>query len=300
MVEWVEVKGASVELAVQAALEELGIQDAERAEVKVLQDPKPGFLGIGRQDAIVRVKPKTRGRRGRPGRGRHRKRKASRKPGSERSVPSKGRTKAGGGAAKAKSRQANRKAGGRPGGGSQSGRGRKQQAGKGRRAEGEVKAVAGDDKAGETLGAEQAEVVREFLDGLLKEFGLEGEVDSGFDGKLVRADITGEQTQALIGPKAFIMHAVHELTRTIVQRKTARGCRLRLDIAGYGEKRRQALRIYAGQLAEQVLDEGGEVMLEPMNAVDRKVVHDAVSKTDGVRSYSEGAEPRRSVVISLD
>ena len=41
-------------------------------------------------------------------------------------------------------------------------------------------------------------------------------------------------------------------------------------------------------------------MLEPMNAVDRKVVHDAVAAIDGVRSYSEGKEPRRSVVISLD
>ena len=160
--------------------------------------------------------------------------------------------------------------------------------------------MAADGKNGETLGTQQAEVVREFLDGLLKEFGLEGEVESGFDGKLVRADITGEQTQALIGSKASIMHAVHELTRTIVQRKTARGCRLRLDIAGYGAKRRQALGIYAGQLAEQVLDEGGEIMLEPMNAVDRKVVHDAVAGIDGVRSYSEGKEPRRSVVISLD
>lgn len=293
MVEWVEVKGASVELAVQAALEELGIQ-ADRAEVNVLQEPKPGFLGIGRQDAIVRVKPKSKGRRGRTGRGRPRKRKAPRKPGSDGGGPPKDRGKTRG-AAKAKSRQAGRKPGE-----ARSGRGRKQQARKGRRAEGEVEAMAGDSKDGETLGTQQAEVVREFLDGLLKEFGLEGEVEAGFDGKLVRADITGEQTQALIGQKASIMHAVHELTRTIVQRKTARGCRLRLDIAGYGQKRRQALGIYAGQLADQVLDEGGEIMLEPMNAVDRKVVHDAVAGIDGVRSYSEGTEPRRSVVISLD
>lgn len=292
MVEWVEVKGASVELAVQAALEELGIEGADRAEVKVLQEPKPGFLGIGRQDAIVRVKPKSKGRRGRSGRNRPRKRKAPRQRGSGAGVPPKDRSKTKGGAATAKSRRAS----GRPGGGSRSGRGKKQQAREGRRAEGEV-AVEGD---GKTLGTQQAEVVREFLDGLLKEFGLEGEVATGFDGKMVRADITGEQTQALIGPKASIMHAVHELTRTIVQRKTARGCRLRLDIDGYGEKRRQALGVYAAQLAEQVLDEGGEVMLEPMNSVDRKVVHDAVSGIDGVRSYSEGTEPRRSVVISLD
>ena len=297
MVEWVEVKGASVELAVQAALEELGIEDIDRAEVKVLQEPKPGFLGIGRQDAIVRVKPQRRGRGGPAWSWPAEKRKAPRQPGSQQgSASPRDRRKTRGGAAQAKTRQA----GSKPGGGSRSGRGRKQQARQGRRAEGQVKAVSGDGKDGEALGTEQAEVVREFLDGLLEEFGLEGDVESGFDGKMVRADITGEQTQALIGHKASIMHAVHELTRTIVQRKTARGCRLRLDIAGYGEKRRQALGIYAGQLAEQVLDDGGEVMLEPMNALDRKVVHDAVAGIDGVRSYSEGKEPRRSVVISLD
>jgi spoIIIJ-associated protein len=47
-----------------------------------------------------------------------------------------------------------------------------------------------------------------------------------------------------------------------------------------------------------VLEEGGEVMLEPMNAADRKVVHDAVADINGVRSFSEGEDPGRSVVIA--
>lgn len=157
-----------------------------------------------------------------------------------------------------------------------------------------------DDKAANDLGEQQAEVVKGFLQGLLREFGLEGRVETRFDGRVLHADIVGEQTEALIGPKATVMQAVHELTKTVVQRKTARNCRLRLDIAGYGERRHKALSIYAGQLTEQVLEEGGEIMLEPMNPSDRKVVHDAVSKVDGIRSYSEGSEPRRSVVISRE
>ena len=66
----------------------------------------------------------------------------------------------------------------------------------------------------------------------------------------------------------------------------------------YQERRREALRIYTARLAEQVLDDGGEIMLEPMNAADRKVVHDAAAAIDGVRTYSEGDEPRRAVVIA--
>ena len=57
--EWVEVKGPSVEVAVEAALAELGIESREDADIEILQEPEKGFLGIGRTDAVVRVKPPT-------------------------------------------------------------------------------------------------------------------------------------------------------------------------------------------------------------------------------------------------
>jgi spoIIIJ-associated protein len=75
---------------------------------------------------------------------------------------------------------------------------------------------------------------------------------------------------------------------------------MRIDIAGYGERRREALKIYATKLSTQVIEDQNEVMLEPMNAADRKVLHDAIAEIDGVRSYSEGEEPRRAVVIAYD
>ena len=295
MVEWVEVKGVTVEVAVKAALEELGIADEARAEVKVLQEPQRGFLGIGRQDAIVRVKPVPKRRRSRKGSRPSKKKRQSGQAPHKKKHPDKKQT-AGQTTAKAK-KPAGRQPG-KPRGGRQSGSGRK--AGSDRAAEREVQTVVGDERTAQVVGEEQAAVVEGFLSGLLKEFGLEGRVETRFDGRFLHANVVGDQTEALIGHKASVMQAMHELTKTVVQRKTARNCRLRLDIAGYGEKRRRALAIYAGQLAEQVLDEGGEIMLEPMNAADRKVVHDAVAGVEGVRSYSEGAEPRRSVVISLE
>ena len=145
----------------------------------------------------------------------------------------------------------------------------------------------------------QAAVVAEFLNGLLDSFGLEGDVTTSVDDDLIIADVAGEQTEALIGQKGSIMQSVGELTRTVVQRKTHRRARLRLDIGGYQERRREALRIYTARLAEQVLDDGGEIMLEPMNPADRKTVHDAVVDIEGVSSFSEGEEPNRSVVVAL-
>ncbi len=145
---------------------------------------------------------------------------------------------------------------------------------------------------------EQAPLVESFLTGLVDAFGLEGEVSVRVDDEVIVADVRGAQTEAMVGPRGRTIEAIHELTKTVLQRQTQSSARLRLDIAGYGERRRQALSIYADQLINQVAGEGGEVVLEPMSASDRKVIHDAVAARQGVRSYSEGEAPRRYVVIA--
>ena len=146
---------------------------------------------------------------------------------------------------------------------------------------------------------EQATVAVEFLEGLVESFGLEGEVKSRIDDEVLYLDIDGD-TEALVGNRGVILHSVLELTRTVIQRKTYGAPRMRIDIAGYAARRREALQIYAGRLAEKVKADGGEVMLEPMNPADRKVVHDAIGEIDGVRSYSEGEDPNRSVVVAAE
>jgi spoIIIJ-associated protein len=146
---------------------------------------------------------------------------------------------------------------------------------------------------------EQAQVAVEFLEGLVASFGLEGAVTSRIEEDVLYLNVDGD-TEALVGSRGAIMQSVLELTRTVVQRKTYGAPRMRIDIAGYAERRREALTIYAGRLAEKVIADGGEVMLEPMNPADRKVVHDAIGAIDGVRSYSEGEDPNRSVVVAVD
>lgn len=274
-VEWVEVRGKDVDIAVSAAVEELGLEGPDAAEVEVLQQPERGFLGMGGRDAIVRVKPKqqkTGRRRRRGGRGR----------GNGRGTGARDAERTGNGGAE-KARKAKPKQQSRPP------RQRREQSEK-REQKVEVEADR----------TEQAEMVRDFLRGLLDAFGLEGEVTCTVEDDIILANVDGEQTEALVGNKGAILQAILELSRTIVQRKSQAGARIRLDIAGYTARRREALRIYTGRLVEKVLEKGGEIMLEPMNAADRKVVHDAAADLGGVRTFSEGEEPRRSVVIARD
>jgi spoIIIJ-associated protein len=303
-VEWVEVRGKDVEVAVAAAIEELGLPGVDAADIEVLQEPERGFLGMGGQDAIVRVKPKPASsgkRRRRGGRGR-----GDNKESGDRTRTPKGRS--GGNAPRQDSKGSGRNGGGNRQGrsgngeskGGRSGGRTQQRPPRQQRPANDVKEQKEPKVEVEVDREEQAVMVKDFLTGLLDAFGLEGKVDCTVDEDIILANVTGEQTEALVGPKGAILQATLELSRTIVQRKSQAGARIRLDIGGYTERRREALRIYTGRLVEKVTEEGGEIMLEPMNAADRKVVHDAAADLGGVRTFSEGEEPRRSVVIARD
>lgn len=145
---------------------------------------------------------------------------------------------------------------------------------------------------------EQKEIVLDFLVDLLEAFDLEGEIAAEHRDGALHVDINGDDLGSLIGRRGMTLAALIEITRTVVQRRTAARVRLQLDVQGYRARRRVALEEYATQLADEVRESGVEKALEPMPPSERKIVHDAVALVDGVRSYSEGQDPRRNVVIS--
>lgn len=292
--EWVEVQGKSVDVAVAAALAELGLESADEATIEVIQEPRSGFLGIGGQEAIVKVtrKPRSKRRRRRRGRGKDRDGAGS---------GSKADTGQGDGSGRNGGRRGRggKRSDGNAGGASSEERRASRQKPKQRQERTKEPAMNDTEKPKADIN-EQAEIAVAFLKGLLDAFGLEGEVTSRVDDDVLFLDVAGDQTEALVGPKGSVMHAVLELTRTVIQRKTFGAPRMRIDIAGYAQRRREALKIYTTKLAEKAIAEGGEIMLEPMNAADRKVVHDTVAEIEGVRSFSEGEEPQRAVVIAAE
>jgi spoIIIJ-associated protein len=148
---------------------------------------------------------------------------------------------------------------------------------------------------------EQADAVAGFLTGLAEAFGAEGTSTSieRVDPETVEIRLHGEDLGLLIGPKGQTLQTVQELARTVVQRRgggTQEG-RVRIDVAGYRQRRREALERFTRQVAETVVATGEQKALEPMNAADRKVIHDTVNDIPGVRTISEGEEPRRRVVL---
>lgn len=269
--EYIEVKARTVDLAVEAAMVELGVTDREQLSVEVLVEPVKGFLGMGGQDAVVRVERRKRART------RNRRRNGKRERTNDRNTPQAGRD-SGKNGAKQKPAPARSKGG------------------QDRSPEKSEKNLS-DDRP--VLPVEdQARIVQEFLEGLVDSYGLEGTVTTTVEDGVIVADVSGDQTEALVGIRGTVRASIHELTRTVLQKYGQDSARLRLDIAGYAERRRQALSIYAEQLIGELLADGGEIVLEPMSPADRKVIHDAAAAHPNVTSYSEGEPPRRYVVLS--
>lgn len=267
----VEIRARTVDLAVEAAMQELGVENRDQLDVEIIQEAEKGFLGIGGQDAVVKVKR-------RPSRRRRKERR--RNPKNQ---------------GKHQAKQQDVSQSGKNGGE----RKKSQSKGKVRemnRQDNKDRPPKSDDRPTLSL-EEQAGITNDFLEGLLDAYGLEGEVETAIEDGIIIVEINGEQTEALVGVRGSVRSALHELSRTVLQRYAQDTARLRLDVAGYAEKRRQALTIYAEGLIDQLVADGGEIMLEPMSPADRKVIHDAAAAREDVNSYSEGEAPRRYVVL---
>jgi spoIIIJ-associated protein len=281
-VEWVETTGRTLEEAKDAALDQLGV-DEQDAEFEVLEEAKSGLFGRLRQEARVRarVRPTT----PRPKVDRRERRKRGGKLGEAVEAA------ASGASAEPITPAAPRR------------RTSKASASVAAAAPKEKRVEQDDVDVEEPSLAEQGETARAFVAGLVEAFGATGTATvEEVDEETVEIKVVGDDLGLLIGPKGQTLTAVQELTRTVVQRAAGagRGARVRVDIGGYRERRREALERFTRQVAEQVLSSGTPTALEAMSPPDRKVVHDTVNTIDGVRTISEGEEPRRRVVVLPD
>ncbi len=161
----------------------------------------------------------------------------------------------------------------------------------------EDEAAPEEDEAPTTTPEEVADTAREFVEGLIGCLGLEAEVRSSVEGDRAFVDVNGEHLGLLIGRRGQTLDALQEITRTAVQRKMWSRARLLVDVEGYRARRRASLAEYARAMAERAKERGTEIELEPMNAYERKIVHDAVAEIEGASSFSEGEEPARKVIV---
>ena len=153
---------------------------------------------------------------------------------------------------------------------------------------------------GEALLVQEGDIAGDYLERLLDIVDFDGDIDLDVEGDRAVVAVIGDGLQGLVGPNGATLDARQELTRLAVQQQTGLRSRLMLDVGGYRARRRTTLTGIAREAAAEVAATGSPVRLDAMNPFERKVVHDAISAIDGVRSESEGEEPDRRVVVLPD
>jgi spoIIIJ-associated protein len=159
-----------------------------------------------------------------------------------------------------------------------------------------VGAESGETDRGALL-VREGDIAADYLERLLDIADYDGDIDLDVENDRAMVAIVGTDLAPLIGTNGETLDALQELTRLAVAQQTGVRSRLMLDVSGHRQARREELSAAAERAAQQVLDTGERVRLDPMNPFERKVVHDAIGAIDGVTSESEGEEPNRRVVI---
>jgi len=208
-----EVTGKTVDEAIQAALEQLGVSE-DKVEVTVLKKGRAGVLGMGVEEAKIKVRLKTEG--------------------------------------------------------------------------------------GER--GDAVEVAREVLENLIKLMKLTAEVsvDQETAGELpVTLNIEGEDLGVLIGRRGQTLASLQYVIRLIVAEKLKVWVPINVDIAGYKKRRYESLQNLALRLAEQVKRNRRLIMLEPMPADERRIIHLTLTDNPDVTTQSMGEGDMRKVAILL-
>jgi spoIIIJ-associated protein len=284
-VEWVETTAKTIAEAKNQALDRLGVGD-EDAEFEILEEPRAGLFGLIRGEARVRarvrptaVRPKQDRRRGR----------RERSAGEDDTPATTASTAATADA---------------PGDGDGDRRGAAARSGRRRGGDPADRGGAPTSDRPETTGdtvdpAAVGDAAARFVEGLVDAFGFTGTTSVVADGTDIEVRVDGDGMGLLIGPGGRTLLAVQDITRVAAQRRLGdHDTRLRVDVAGYRERRRVALERFARSVAEQVRASGVARALEPMPSADRKIVHDALAEFDGVASRSEGEDDARRVIVS--
>jgi spoIIIJ-associated protein len=146
---------------------------------------------------------------------------------------------------------------------------------------------------------ELAGKVREILERVTQGLGLRCRIDLVEDAETITASLSGSNLGLLIGKHGQTIDAIQYLVNAIVWRKWPDDRKeVVVDAAGYRDRRRSALETLAIRSAEEALASHSPVALEPMTAVERKIVHLRLKEFEGIETSSDGTEPNRAVVIT--
>jgi spoIIIJ-associated protein len=141
------------------------------------------------------------------------------------------------------------------------------------------------------------EEAKSVLEELLRLMDLPGTVEIATGGETARLNVRGSDLGVLIGRRGEKLASLQHIVNLIVAKKEGEYHRIAVDVENYRGRREEQLRDVADRAAKRVLQTGKIIQLEPMPAIERRIVHMALVENPKVRTQSVGVEPNRRIVI---
>lgn len=147
-------------------------------------------------------------------------------------------------------------------------------------------------------GEKPEEVAEKFLEKIFQKLGVQVKTDVSKQEDFLYLSFNGDDLGILIGRRGETLDSLQYLTNLVVGKKCGQKYRIILDVEGYRKRREQTLVNLAHRLSEKVKRTGHNIVLEPMNPHERRIIHTALQNDQRVRTFSEGEEPYRKVIIT--
>lgn len=141
------------------------------------------------------------------------------------------------------------------------------------------------------------EQARSVLEDLVRLMGVEATVEVGAGAETAKLNVNGTDLGVLIGRRGDTLAALQHLVNLIVAKRQGEWRRIAVDVENYRGRRESQLREVAERAAKRVEETGKIMQLEPMPALERRIVHVALIENPRVRTQSVGVEPNRRIVI---
>lgn len=150
----------------------------------------------------------------------------------------------------------------------------------------------------ESLINPKVKLAKDYITSIFSAMGIEADYKVYQNEKGAVIDIQSSNNGTIIGRRGETLDAVQYLCSIIANKGDRDYFRITIDCLGYRSKRKETLEQLAAKVAKSVLRTGRSQPLEPMNPYERRVIHSAISKIEGVSSRSVGDEPYRKIIVS--
>ena len=137
----------------------------------------------------------------------------------------------------------------------------------------------------------------EFLKGLFNQLNIETVISSTKTNDGISYNVKGDRVNDLIGYRGETLNSLQYILNMVLKNAGYK-TRAFLDVENYKQRRQDTLVSLAERLARKAVKLNKPIELEPMNAYERRIIHEALSKNDSVTTHSEGEEPNRHLIIS--